>query len=179
MYIDIKQLKKNIKPNTEKLKINMEGHDYQIFISRQITGFGEKCFMICPDCGERFTKLYFINEKLKCRNCGNVKAYWAIQNTTKGGYIEIQYRMEIIAQKNNISFEYPFDYMKIIIDERMRKPKLVETIKILQALENMRNQNIFSNTVYSTKSIKSVINGEHPNLKKYSLMEIRNYFFPW
>ena len=42
-----------------------------IFISKQKTGFGERKFFVCPECGERRTKIYCYENKevFKCRSC--------------------------------------------------------------------------------------------------------------
>ncbi len=180
MYeIDIKQLKEILKPKTKKLKFTLEGHDHEIFISRQKTGFGEKCFMMCPTCGERFTKLYIVDGKLKCRKCGKVKAYRAIQNSTKGGYIDLQYRMENLAKKHNINFNYPFDYMQVATEQNLRIGKHQKLLKVLQALENMRFQAILYEKAYSTKTIKKVLKGEHPTMLLHTLMDLKKYLYPW
>ncbi len=139
-------------------------------------GFGFRNYLICPECGNRFVKLYLCGNRFVCRKCGKVPVYSGIQNTTKGGYKEIQYRMERYAGKHKIQFEYPFDYLDFVFDQ-----KDPEALRVLQALENMRCQSIFFGVKYSSSTIRSVLSGDHPIMKddQIALQDLRDHFYDW
>lgn len=149
-----------------------------IQLAEQKTGFGVRKFFVCPVCGERRVKLYFVGNGFKCATCGKINLYTGIQNGTKGGERELEYRMMRFAAAHEIGeIEWPFDYRNYIFDTRMSRTSFRRKIAILQALENMRSQNIFFKTVYSQKAIKAVLTGKHPLLKEKTLYELQKWFW--
>lgn len=150
-------------------------------ISPQKTGFGIRYFLVCPACGRRFQRLYLCGNRLLCRTCGNIPVYRGIQNSTKGGYTEIEYRMERFAGKHDIEFTYPFDYMNFLLDERVHSRGFRDKLRVLQALENMRFQCIFFRSKYGTRTVRSVLTGRHPLLlnKYVTLKDLRDSLYIW
>jgi hypothetical protein len=105
--------------------------------------------------------------------------YWGIQNSTKGGFIDITYRMLRVAEKQNIKLKFPFDYTDFLLDERERKEGFRKNVRVLQALENMRVQAIYYKTTYPTKIIRLVLDNKHPLMINYSLQDIKKYLLRW
>ncbi len=162
----------------DDIKLNIEEHKYDIYIDTQTTGFGEKRFFICPLCLNKRTKLYLDNGSVGCRNCLNYSPYKGIQNTTRGGYSYIEYKMETLAAKHNIKFEYPFRYYKSAFDKPkyMRFNKWEEVIRKLLILENMRNQAIFFNKKYTAKLIRHTLEN---CLYMFSMKELDENWYDW
>lgn len=175
--IDISQIEKKYKTGSS-LCAEIDGERYIIQLAEQKTGFGSRKFFVCPKCGRRTKLLYQNGEKpFYCDKCAGINLYKAIQNGTKGGETELEYRMERFARKNKISFEYPFDYMQFAKDPRNTKTDFRQCLLILQALENMRMQNILYKTVYGPKTIKAVLNGSHPLLQEKGIEKIKKYLY--
>ena len=104
-------------------------------VSFQKTGYGEKCFLICPVCGKRRVMLYAISGKAYCRECCReflrVNIYKGIQHSRDNSEKRIWYTMQKIIQKYNINFDLAdfsaIDY--IINDNRpryMRKKNMLK-----------------------------------------------------
>ena len=175
--IDISQIEKKYKAGSS-LCAEIDGERYTIQLAEQRTGFGSRSFFVCPECGRRTKRLYQNCEKpFYCDKCAGINLYKPIQNGTKGGETELEYRMERFARKNKINFEYPFDYMQFAKDPRNTKADFRQCLLILQALENMRMQNILYKTVYSPKTIKAVLNGSHPLLQEKGIEKIKKYLY--
>lgn len=160
------------------IKVSYCGKQFSVSFAEQKTGFGTRKFFVCPVCGKRRTKLFLCNSGLLCMGCAGVNPYKEIQNTTKGGYREIEYRMERYAEKNGFRIEkWPFEYTDYIEHPAYNRKKFRKVLKILQVLENMRLQNILFKTTYSQQTIKAVLKGNHPALTKYTLPELRKYLW--
>jgi len=105
-------------------------------------------------------KLVFVGGKFVCFPCTGINPYNEIQNTTKGGYRHIEYKMERFASRHGIRIlGYPFHYFDYPRPPRKKVELWHKNIKILQALESMRNQSIFFYKKWSTKTIKSIEDG--------------------
>ena len=160
------------------IKVQYCGKTFPVNFAEQKTGFGIRKFFVCPVCGKRRTKLFLCGSGLFCVDCANLKPYKDIQNATKGGYREIQYRMERFAEKNGIHIEkWPFEFMKYSGHPAYNRKKFQKVLKILQVLENMRLQNILFKTTFSQRTIKAVLKGNHPALTKYTLPELQKYLW--
>lgn len=176
MVLDIYALKPEVRA-AKKMTATINGQEYLIRTAEQRTGFGTKNFLLCPICEKRRVKLYFADDGFKCAWCGKINLYAGIQNGTRGGERELEYRMMRFAAANDITIlKWPFHYLNYIKDKRINRPSFRKKLAILQALENMRFQNIFFEKVYPQKVIRSVLKGEHPalnrtlgNLQRYSV----------
>lgn len=179
-YIDIKQFKDIVKPGIKSTTfLDSEGVENTVFFGYQKTGYGEKRFFLCPCCSKCVQRLYRVGYSYKCRDCAGVNPYRGIKNMTKGGSDEIAYRMLKYAERHNIQFEFPFDYMQFAIDERTRKKSFLKSLTILQGLENVRFQAIMSKVTYSSKVLSSICNDKHPLLQEKSLDDLKNWFYDW
>lgn len=155
-----------------------DGEQYTVELDAQKCGFGERKFLVCPECERRTMRLYRrAGTLLLCDKCAGLNLYKPIQNGTKGGYLEISYRMERYAAKRGIAFNYPFDYRHFADDPRFDKAAFRKALLILQALENMRAQSIFFKTVYRPETIKAVLTGKHPILSEKSLYELQKWLW--
>jgi hypothetical protein len=175
--LDISRIDKQYKAGSS-ICATVDGEQCAVQLAAQKCGFGERKFLVCARCGRRTMRLYKKAGALfLCDKCAGINLYKPIQNGTKGGYIELAYRMERYATKQGIVFKYPFDYKQFLNDPRMKKPSFRKSILILQALENMRAQNIFFKTVYKQETIKAVLSGKHPLLSKKSLYEMQKWLW--
>lgn len=175
--LDISRIDKKHKAGS-RLCAMVDGETFNVQLTEQKTGFGSRKFFICPECERRTMRLYRRAGTLFiCDKCAGINLYKPIQNGTKGGYIELSYRMERYAAKRDISFDYPFDYAQFADDPRSDDAAFRQSLLILQALENMRSQNIFFKTVYSQKTIKAVLTGKHPLLSEKSLFEMQKWLW--
>lgn len=160
--------------------IQIESNKQIVEIAEQKTGYGVKHFLICPRCSNRREKIYQIDYKYTyCRSCMPINIYRGIQNNTKGGEAELHYRMIKTAKEYRIKDrEFPFDYMDLIFSrpKYMRHKKWIEGIRKLQALENMRFQNILYKNKYDSKTIDHVFKNR---LYTYNLIEMRDNFIDW
>ena len=159
----------------------VNGEEYRLQLSAQKTGFGVRKFLVCPECERRKTKLFIEKDAkngFKCADCIGLNLYRAIQNGTKGGYLELHYRMDRYAAKHGIAInKWPFSFFDYVDDPRFGKADFKRALKILQALENMRGQNIFFKTIYKPETIKSVLTGKHPNLQRHSIHELHRFYY--
>lgn len=174
--LDIRQIPPEHKKR-DWVSIKSDDRRYTIRYAEQRTGFGVRKFFVCPVCERRTMRLYKRTTQFACDKCAGINLYKPIQNGTKGGYLEISYRMERYAAKKNIRFEYPFDYIQFTSDPRINSVAFQQSLLVLQALENMRSQNIFFNTVYNPKTIKAVLTGNHPLLSEKSLFEMKQWLW--
>lgn len=161
-----------------RIKVQYFGKEFCVNFAEQKTGFGIRKFFACPVCGKRRTKLFLNRSGLRCVECAGINPYIEIQNTTKGGYREIEYRMKRFAKKNGIKIEkWPFEYTAYSMDPAYNRKKFQKALKILQVLENMRLQNILFKTTFRPRTIKAVLNGKHPALTRYTLPELQRYLW--
>lgn len=179
-YIEIKQFKGKVSSDAKSVTFQIkEGVENTVCFGYQKTGYGKKRFFLCPYCKRRVTRLYLVERSYKCRECAGINQYKGIRNMTKGGSNEITYRMLRYAEKHDIWFEFPFDYLQFVTDERVRRKSFLKSLKILQGLENMRFQSIMSKVTYSSKVLSSVCSGKHPLLQEKSLDDLKNWIYNW
>lgn len=179
--IDVGQLKGHIKADAQSVTIKISTGDKSqvICLAYQKTGYGQKRFLVCPICSKRVQHLYLSEgSNWKCQKCSGVNPYHGIQNKTKGGYDEIGYRMRRFAEKNGISFTFPFNYLNFAFDDRMQKKKFRQCVKVLQALESMRFHSQFFKATYKPKIIRAVTSGKHP-LMQNTLYDLQNNIYDW
>lgn len=142
-----------------------------------------KRFFICPECGKRKRELYLIGGEWQCASCGHLKKYRGIQYTTRGGFDEISYRMRMYGKKIGIQIHFPFDYLEYAIPDPPITKKRIEEhrkhMKVLQSLQNMRNQALFFGTRYNAALFRQVTSGRHPLMKEHTLQELRTYLYDW
>ena len=178
-FIDVRDLKGKIKPDARFVSLKVGELKQKVLLAYQKTGYGQKRFFICPDCEKRVEYLYITDKDiLKCRHCSGVR-YEGIQNTTKGGYDEIAYRMKRYANKHNIEFDFPFSYLAFANDQRCNKQKFRQYLMVLQALENMRFQALFYKTHFTSGLLRQVISGKHPLLQLLTLSDLREWLYDW
>lgn len=178
-YIDVNQLKGHIKTDAQDVTIRIGDRTQVICLAYQKTGYGQKRFLVCPYCSKRVQRLYQTeNSDWKCRKCSGVNPYYGIQNNTKGGCDEIGYRMKRIAEKNDITFTHPFNYLDFVFDKRMQKKKFRDCIKVLQAMESMRFYSLFYGATYEPKIIRMVTTGKHILLKN-TMNDLKNNIYDW
>ena len=162
----------------DRVSVMVDSKKYTLRFAKQKTGFGAKSLFFCPVCERRCTKLYFDESGFRCATCGKINQYADIQNSTKGGEREIRYRMMRFAAASGIVIsEWPFNYKNYVNDKRIKTTAFRRKLAILQALENMRGQNIFFKTTYKPETIRAVLRGNHPILKKTNLQELQQYFW--
>lgn len=178
-FIDVRNLKELVKSDAVKVTFALEEGERTVHFAYQKTGYGQKRFFLCPQCGKRTVHLYIVKGNLKCRMCSGVKRYEGIQNNTKGGYDEIGYRMQKYAARHDIVFDFPFDYTAFIFDTRTSRKKFSDALKILQALENMRFHALFFKSRYKPSVIKSVVTMQHPLIQSATLKELKNNIYDW
>ncbi len=155
--------------------INYQG--VRIELTKQKTGYGFKTFFKCPLCNQRRTDLYIKNEYIYCRTCSPTSIYWGIQNTTRGGTLEFEYRMRRIARKHDIEYKAPFSYYEFLLQSPDKNVKeWSKAIRKLQVLENMRFQTIFYKRKYDSKLISYVLEN---CLDLYDLCDIERYSIDW
>ena len=160
-------------------RISVEGKEVNVAFEKQRTGFGEKTFFKCPICESRKTKLYLVQDMLVCQGCITYQPYYDITHRTKNGNINLYYRMNRFAMKNEIDIKVPFCYWEYPRPKGKRVKKWDMALRILQALDSMRTQSIFFNKRYSNKVIQSVMQGKNRYLHVCTLYDLRNRFYDW
>ncbi len=123
-------------------------------LAYQKTGFGEKCFLVCPICGARRQFLYVCNHNAVCRDHllinGRFRggAYNGIQYTTKGGSDRIAYTMRKIAEKHFIDYRIGNDPLSYVAADKrpryMPKKKFADVMARLDLLERLRDNAIMA-----------------------------------
>lgn len=177
-YIGIEQFKGDIAPDNKYIDLLVGGcKSVRVYLSKQKTGYGYKNFMVCPVCGTRHVKLYLYNQKLICRNCYPDNIYDGIQHPVKGGNKSIAYRMCRYAISHGITIKrFPFNYM----DYESERPKgrkessWVDSLIVLQALENMRYQSHAYHKEWSNKTIKSILTWNNLLMYLFNLSEMQD-----
>lgn len=154
----------------------------EIFISKQKTGFGERKFFVCPECGERRTKIYCYEngEKFKCRSCLGKNIYSERCNLYDGGGTAlIEYKFfnlisELDLSKTSKKRHIPFDsrYYGACKPKHMRYEKFELILKQLTALSAMRDTTILQKCKYGTKDINRILGSKR--LEKLELLAISN-----
>lgn len=133
-----------------------------IYIGKVAAGFGERHYFICSKCGQYRQKLAFNGEKFACFGCFGINMYAGIQETTRGGWEFIMYKMHRFAEKNRMGdLKFPFTFYDCKRPARYNEYKWSKNLMILQALESMRNQCIFWERTFDPKIIQAVERGEH------------------
>lgn len=179
-YIDVKQFKDRVKADAKAVTFkNPDGTEHTVLFGYQKTGYGSKRFFLCPCCSKYVQKLYYVGHGYKCRECGGINPYKGIKNMTKGGADEIAYRMKRYAAQNDIVFDFPFDYLDFLNDDRIKKASFRKKLTILQGLENMRFQAVMNQTTYTAKLLSSVCRGKHLLLESESLWNLKNWLYDW
>lgn len=183
-YIDVKDVKPLIEAENGNI-LHLWG--FEIPLSRQKTGFGVRMFFLCPRCGERRAKLYDLNGRLYCRSCipSNRSPYAGLTHVTKGGRLDINYRMHRLAKKYDIDIKMPFYYYDYPKPKGCSHYKWEFVMRQLQALENMRNQSIFCKKKWKTRTIRSILDGTNIILLNddcdagLTLYEMTKFFIDW
>lgn len=184
-YIDVKDVMEVMReseyPGTDQYNtyLSVEGQPFCVKIAYQKTGFGEKSFLCCPECGSRRVKLYLYSGRLLCRDCLPYSIYRGLTHTTKGGYKYIKYRMQRLAANNGIILKGPFCYYNYPNPKGKNDDAWEMVLKKLQALENMRIQALSFNKRYSEKTIRSVLQEKNVLLYILDLYDIDRYFYNW
>jgi hypothetical protein len=169
-----------INENDAEVYVNCNDKLYHIDLSKQITGYGEKVFMVCPGCGRRRTKLYLLNGHLLCRSCYPINVYRGIQNTTKGGCDYISYKMYRFGMSHGFEFErHPFHYYNFDMPKYKNRNKWLLNLTIMQALANMRFQTIFCRRIWDTNTLKSVLSGKNSLLYIYDPEDMDEFCMNW
>lgn len=173
--LNIKDLKKYIDKDKDYININ----NSKINLDKQKTGFGYKSFFICPECGERRTKLYSNDNgviELSCRSCIGINIYKNRADLyDEGGTELIEYKFYKLLNKINykeaLTNKYiPFDYRFYwnCRPKYMRYNKFNLILKQLTSLGAMRDTVILQKYSYSTKEINYILD----NVEKLELIEI-------
>lgn len=179
VQIDVRELKNRIKPDANSIVIASGDKKQRVSLYYQKVSFGKRRLFLCPRCSKRIEYLYLVNGYWSCRECSGVNPYYGIQNNTKGGYDEIAYRMKRIAYKNDIQFDFPFNYLQYADDQRTRKEKFRNCLIVLQSLENMRFHSLFFHATYKPKILRLVIAGKHPLMHQVNLDDLKNNCYNW
>ena len=175
--LNIRDVKEYYKDEYIKLKETGE----VIYFVEQQTGYGVKYFFSCPKCGASREKLYIYDYKyVYCRTCKKLSPYKPIQNYTKGGEVELTYRMRQLSIKYKVPLPlvFPFDFGNYLWDrpKYYRVKKWEEGLRKLQILENMRFQNIIYKNTYDADLINFIFNN---CLYVYDLAYIRKWLINW
>ena len=184
-YIDVKDVMEVIKgseyPGTDQSNayLSIDDQPFHVKIKYQKTGFGEKPFLCCPECGSRRVELYLYIGRLLCRKCLPYSIYKGLTHTTKGGHKYIRYLMQRLAAKNKIILKGPFHYMNYPKPKGKNDDAWEMVLKKLQGLENMRIQALSFNKRYSEKTIRSVLQERNVLLYVLDLYDIDRYFYNW
>lgn len=184
-YIDVKSVMEVMKgsefPGTDQYNayLSIDDQPFHVKITYQKTGFGEKPFLCCPECGSRRVKLYLFTERLLCRDCLPYSIYRGLTHTTKGGHKYIKYRMQRLAAQNGIILKGPFHYDDYPKPKGKNDDAWEMVLKKLQALENMRNQALSFNKRYSEQTIRSVLQGNNALIHELWLHDMDRHFYNW
>lgn len=177
--LEVSQLKGRIKSDADHVIISSGEKKQMIHLAYQKTGYGQRRFFSCPSCSKRVQRLFWDGGKWMCSKCSNVNLYAGIQNQTKGGYDEIAYRMRKFANKNDIQFAFPFNYLDFRFDSRVGKKKFRQCMLVLQSLENMRFHSLFFHVTYKPSVIRSVTSGKHPLMQTVTLADLKDNIYDW
>jgi hypothetical protein len=175
-YIDINSFKEEIADGFDYLDFITGGTlQSRLRFAKQRTGYGFKHFLICPNCGSRRTKLYYYNEDYLCRCCYPINIYGNIQNSSKGGYKYIAYKMKRFADTKGIELvNGPFNYACYQKPAHRKEASWVKDLIVLQALENMRYQSLAFNKRWNTKTVKSVLTWTNTFLYIFDLSDMQD-----
>ena len=179
--ITVKQIKERCRPGAVSLTVsgNDSRKEQTIDLHREKSGCCDRLFFLCPSCGKKAVVLYLSGKGWTCHTCCPVSPYAGIQKTTKGGADEIAYRMDRYANLKGISFDFPFSYTAFALDDRTRQEGFRNSLKVLQALENMRSQALFFGSRYTVKDFRQVTTLKHPLMKTCSCSDLQQYLYDW
>lgn len=177
--IKVGQIKDKCRPGAVAVTINSGDRVQQIELHREKSGCCDRLFFICPWCGRKAAVLYLSRIGWTCRNCCPVSPYHGIQKTTKGGDDEIGYRMKRYAALHGIQFDFPFDYLAFVQDDRISKASFRKHLKVLQALENMRFNAWYLGERFTAAQIRQVVTGKHILMDGCTLQDLRNNVYDW
>ena len=183
MYvIDVNDLRNKLQDkelwrSAASINVDVGEKRVKVYFAEQETGYGVRKFFLCPHCGERKVKLYFVGDSFRCAKCGKIKPYKGLQNGTKGGYRELQYRMMKYGAKHGITVQFPFDYLQCFRADQIMNEEYRAALMVLQALENLRFQNILYKTVYPKTVIDRVLDGTHPMLFRVTLKDMQTKLY--
>ena len=162
--VKIKDFEKLYKQGKTRVRWTCEEKEGYIFIGKTASGYGVRHYFICSKCGQYRQKFAFDGEKFDCFGCFGVNLYAGIQETSRGGWEFIMYKMHRFAKKNRMGeLKFPFNYYgHHPRSARYNSDKWSKNLMILQALESMRNQALFYEKTFDPKIIQAVERGEHP-----------------
>lgn len=177
--VKIEQFKKYFDRGKCKLTGSFGNYKVVFTFGKVKTGFGFRHFLICPSCGQYRVTLVFDGKAFVCVKCAGINPYRGIQTMTRGGYKFIGYKMARYAEKHGVEgFHFPFDYHDYERPKRRRREHWNKTMKVLQALESMRNQAIFFKKIWDAKTIQSVESGMNPYLE-LPILNLLLYMYPF
>lgn len=179
-YVAVEDVKKEIKSNARKVDMLLKDMPLQVELEKQKTGYGEKVFLKCPQCGKRRTELYLDYDVLSCRKCYSKNIYAGIQNHCVGGCQYIGYRMRRYAISHNIDIvKFPFRYFDYNKPSNRKTQSWLDDITVLQALENMRMQAHFYSKRWSSKTVNSVLTWNNSMMYTNDLGDMVDYIIEW
>lgn len=180
-YIDIRDCVASGAHGMDSANIRIEsGETYSLTFAKQKTGYGEKMFLVCPECGERREKLYICGTRLLCRECYPLPVYQSIKNVSVGSHTYIEHRMRSLARKEGITLKrFPFCYMEYEKPKYKHFEKWHMAITKLQAFENMRFQAIFLRKRYSLEVMNSILDERNIFLYTLDLHDMDRYIYDW
>jgi len=177
--IRIKQFEKAYRQGKSKVTTTFGEHTQVICFGSVKAGFGERHYFICSDCSKYRDILAYNGEKFTCFKCARINPYAGIQTTTRGGDVFISYKMARYAKRHGVKdFRIPFKYHEYERPPRYKYEKWDKTMRVLQALESMRNQSIFFEKIWNVKTIRSVERGEDEALQLGVFYHL-TYFHPF
>ena len=177
--VKIKQFERVYKHGKTQITGKFAGYTVTFFFGSVKVGYGTRYYFICPVCGKYREELIFNGTIFTCFSCAGVNPYAGIQQSTRGGETFITYKMYRYARTHKIEgFHFPFSFYDYPRPKRRNPQKWHDAIKILQALENMRNQSIFFSRVWNVKTIRSVERGTNAYLTLPVLYHLE-YFYPY
>lgn len=180
-FIDVQSCLEMGAKGMERAEVFMEdGWKFNIEFRQQKTGYGERVYLVCPKCGHRRMKLYIFGGRLLCRECYSYPVYRRIKNVSQGGYKYIIYRMCRFAEYAEIKIKrLPFYYGDYERSKYKHRKKWEKSLKVLQALENMRVQSVVWGKRFSVAVVNSVLKGENSLLNVYDLDDLTIYAVDW
>lgn len=180
-YVDIRDCVSLGAHEMDSANISLgDGKEYPVDFSKQKTGYGEKIFFVCPVCGKRRERLYISGESLLCRECYPDLIYRRIKNVPVGSNSYLVHRMRSLARREGITLKrFPFYYMDYEKPKYKHFEKWHMAITKLQALENMRVQELSLRKRYSLEVINSIFEERNMFLFILDLYDMDRYIYDW